>query len=317
MDISTTDPAREARLARERELAKQKRDRQRQNPLAYSTGLAILSAVGRYHYLSIEQVMRLHEWKSEPNVSTWLKHLTAGGYLSNENFVPVGSFRPPLYWSLRQRGRLALEDQGFPVRQRIHHDPKRKSWWLEHVRDLNDFLIQFELLMRVEQDTLITSFFHDLELQRRAVKLTFPDGSEHRFVPDAFIALRRNGMDDELCFCLEMDRGTERDAGRPWKEKIRAYVAFAKGPYQALFGRDRLTVLIAVRSHHQPDERRLADLLRWTEEELLALGLKSWGKMFFFTTLHADEVDPKTFFGADAWIRPFEKTRAPLLEGVA
>lgn len=310
------DPGREEYLARQREIARSKHERQRKNPLSYQTGISLLKAFARYHYLTVAQVERLTGYQTKNYVQTWLKNLSVAGYLYDKNFIAESSMGRPLgVWSLTNKGSEALRRMDYPALVRVPYKLRRDSDWLKHVRDLNDVLMQFERLEAVVPDWRVIGYQHDLELQRTAVQLTLPDGQKRYFVPDGWVALEHDGI--EYCYCVEMDRGTERGAGKPWKQKIRSYVAFIQGPYKELIDHEALTgILIAVKSHNESDHNRMENLRRWTREELKALGKEHWAHLFKFTTQYADETDPRIYFGSPVWIDANGTRKEPLLADV-
>ena len=107
-----------------------------------------------------------------------------------------------------------------------------------------------------------------------------------------------------------------------WNRRI-AYVACASGsptPYRQAFGFDAPNVLTVVQPKEgeqvKSADGRIRDLIKWTEDELIALGKRSWAPLFRFTTIAPETADPQIFFGAAVWETPFSRTKTPLWEGV-
>ena len=277
-----------------------------------STKMKILNLLGRYHYLTAEQLARLMQVKSKRRLYTVCQELIKAGYVKNDNFIALRSTgRPILFWSVTQKGRNVVNAESDVFTTRIGHD-FRSSITLKHLMDLNDFLINFELLAKENPEIDLLDFQHDLELQRFPYRLLLPDGREVSFVPDGFVAL---ALGDQVgAFCAELDRGTEQE--KQWRDKIRCYVTFYLTGYEKAFGYKQMIVPIGIKSSQHKNDVRLAQLLRWTEKELTDLGKPSWGSVFRFTTQDAAETAPREFFGAPIWQQPFGSGKHPLLEGV-
>lgn len=273
----------------------------------------MLSAIGRYHYISVAQLMRLLDIKSKSFVQMWLADLVAGGYAKNENWLqdnPTGS--PAHYWSITQKGRNALQIEGRPYAKKVSHRDHRSVLFLKHVRDLNDLLINCELLPKKHPGVELTGFRHDLDLQRFPTRFPLTDGRIVSFVPDGWVAFGIGEI--ESCLCVEMDRGHEDE--KQWREKIRCYVSFAQKPYQEAFNKEALIVAVVAKVEEGILANRVANLIRWTEIELRELGKPNWGTLFRFTSVNPAETDARIFFGAPHWQQPFETAKKPLLEGV-
>ncbi len=288
------------------------------DPLLSQSGLAIVLAIGRYHFLSFLQLKRLLGWSSESYLYTWLDKLVLAGYVRKDNWIadkPTG--RPTLFWSISEKGRLALHLEAVNYPNRISHT-HRSALTLKHLRDLNDLLILFDLLVKFDPSFELLNFRHDQELQRFPFRLDLPDGRKVSFVPDGFIALRQRVGEREriLGICPELDRGTEEEA--KWREKIRCYVAFYRsGAYQEAFGVEPILVPVVVKLERGHPEIRMANLIRWTEKELTDQRAATWGKSFRFTILDAGSTPPSEFLGGLHWRQPFTTEPSPLLEGVA
>lgn len=299
------------------------KQRQLLDPLGYKAGREILAAIGRYGYLTHAQITRLlYAPTSGTMVNEWLQTLKGANLVHDENWLrrnPTG--KNPRVWTFTEKARRLLTDQGLIDLPSIHHRRIISPWVLDHTIAVNDALLTLELLTRRSSGAVeLLGLMSDELLHKHPVVVTLANGKTANVIPDGWIAYGFPQAKES--FCLEVDRGTER-AAEKWRSKIRAYVACAMGtpsPYKTAFGFDAPNVITVVRPKEgeqvKSAEGRIADLKKWTEDELLALGKKSWALLFRFTTQPPEETDPRFFVGANLWETPFSPTKAPLLEGV-
>jgi hypothetical protein len=184
---------------------------------------------------------------------------------------------------------------------------------------VNEFLIGAELLCRRHPQLKLARLLHDQTLKRQPVYV--PDGSGKRraVVPDGFLDFEDHANQRRRPLCLELDRGTERQ--RDFREKIRALVAFGRGPYQQAFGRQSLTICLVA----SPGRDRLLKLVEWTRQELS--DLKAGDETADLFRLAAFPLDwhipeaqrptPAELFLAKRWYTPFDPTPVPLFSGIA
>lgn len=302
---------RERKRQQERELAKPLMD-----PLATKPGREILSSFARYHYLTGRQVTRLlYSPGSRKFALHNLKLLTDAGYLQMANYLiknpPTQS--PERVWSLTSLGRRALEGLGIRPTHRIHLDPRRMQWFMDHTEAINDCLIAVERYSRETEGVELSALAHEQDLQRRAVKVTLPDGNKTNVTMDGFAVLRIPAERVEVPIGLEVDRGTE-DRLDKWLPKINALMAMMAGPYQEAFGYSSLTIAVYVRSIKKPTVYRVNDLLKWTEDELTKQRRRSWGSFFLFSGIDPRECTPEQWVTTPHWVSPFDRTPRPLLE---
>jgi hypothetical protein len=111
----------------------------------------------------------------------------------------------------------------------------------------------------------------------------------------------------QTCLAFEVDRGTvER---KPIQRKIRAFLDYANGPYQEAFGTQSLTVVFITTA----GERRLRELLTWSEAALGAGSDQNRADLFRFTASDASAVAPADLFFGPRFLRPFDPQRLSLL----
>jgi hypothetical protein len=241
----------------------------------------ILAALARYRYLSQRQVKRrLFSGGSRSYPSERLRPLVAAGYVAEKRPPrPTRAGSTETVYFLAGKGRSHVERLGIelPERFRPSEEETRTYEHYAHALAIIDVFITADLLTQRDDRFAVETMLPDRVLRHRPMVVTcesteFLTGEIHtkqtKLIPDAFLLLRFAGETAQRTFpiLLELDRGTE--GPRPWREKIRSYLAALEGPYQQRFGQESLTVAIVTPA----GERRLGQLLGWLEAELLAGG---------------------------------------------
>jgi hypothetical protein len=106
---------------------------------------------------------------------------------------------------------------------------------------------------------------------------------------------------------VELDRATEDQ--KAWREKVAAYVVWARGPYKEAFETDNLTVAVVC-----PDERRREVLMDWTMRELKARDMEEYKVLFLFTATSPVHAAAQRFFFSKIWREAGSPTPIRLLE---
>jgi hypothetical protein len=275
------------------------------------TDLSILKCLLKYHYLSSRQLCRLlYSPGSLTYIQAKLKRLVDAGFCLRiwvPKREPHGS--APAVYALARQGINQLKHEGFEVARRFHASEKRalSYLFLNHVLELNDFLISAELLCRWQPEFTMASFAHDLDLKRRPVYVVGDDGRNTVVVPDALLDIRIQQA-FQVCLAIELDRGTEEK--EPWRRKVRHLLRYANGPYQDAFGTRSITFAIVTTA----GEKRLLELLAWTKAELELQKETSRGDLFVFTYVPPGPMDPDTMFLRPCWYQPFSESPLALLE---
>ena len=273
--------------------------------------VTILAALTRYHYLSANQVLRLHYSKgSLTYVQSRLKRLSDLGY-AQRLFLP----RPeahgsaPSVFRLTRKGINHLQEPGVEVVVRYRpSDHNRHSYlFLDHTLALNDFLIASELLVRASETISMAAMRHERELRQKPLYVEL-EAKRTAVIPDAWLDFRANGL--QACLWVELDMGTEEQ--KRWRKKVAALTCLASGPYEKAFNTTSMTVAVVSRA----GEKRTRDLIRWTEAELESLGEKAQAGLFRVGTSLGSE-DPESLFLEPRWYQPFSPHASPLLEGLA
>jgi hypothetical protein len=272
----------------------------------------ILRDLSRYHYLTAQQVQRLHYASgSITYVQSMLKRLAEEEYCQRVWLPRASQFgSAPSVYRLARKGLNLLREQGLEVERR--HRPSEhvahSYLFLNHTLAVNDFLISAELVVGNLPGYGIARVVHEQELKRRPFYVEL-DGGRQAVIPDAWLDFRVRGT-YQACLALELDMGTESQ--KRWRRKVRALLAFANGPYQEAFATRSLTVAVVATS----GERRLADLLGWTEEELRAAGEEQNASLFLFVACSPADVLPSDLFFGRCWYEPYGQQPLALFEGV-
>lgn len=291
------------------------------NPLSSATPAtprpaddAILRVAFRYYYVSSRQVCRLlYSPGSLTYVQAKLKHLAAVGLLQRLWLPrPAAHGSAPSVFTLARKGLNYLASAGMDIDRRRYRPSEQREHsylFLSHTLAVNDVLISAELLGWAQPDYEIARLLHERDLKRRPVQILEPDGDSIVVVPDGWLDIRVRGA-YQVCLALELDRGTEEQ--RVWRRKVRGLVAYANGPYQEAFGTQSLTVMVVATS----GDRRLLQLIRWTEQELVAINEKAQGDLFVFTSASTEGSDMADLFFSPRWHQPFGERPIALLDAV-
>jgi len=293
---------------------------------------AILNALWDFHYLTADQLCRLLYSPGSLNYAReQLKRLYDAQFLDRV-FGPraqaAGS--TPWVYLLGKRGLRYFKDRDTgatrryrPSEERQHSDP-----FLFHTLSINEVLIMARRLAATVDAIDLVGMRHDLDLKHTPARVeterSNPTTGERELtavVPDGWmhfrVAVPNQDKPASLPLVLELDRDTK--SVQDFKRKIRGLLAYVRGPYEHIFGVKAATVAFVVDTAGQNAEerkqRRVRDLLRWTEEELTDLHKTTWGSAFVFTALPArDALDPRRLFLHPSARAPFSKEPLSLLD---
>ncbi len=150
------------------------------SPDHYAPGLSdekVLRAIGRYFYLTAEQITRL---LFSPNSHTYtseiLTRLTRERYLERTVMPRESEFgRGKSVWSLMGKGRSFLEGLGISLLPRVSHTAVRSHSHFRHLLAVNDALIACEVFARDEPGVDLAGFVHERTFHRtpERVELVF------------------------------------------------------------------------------------------------------------------------------------------------
>ncbi len=271
---------------------------------------AILNALLRRQYLTSQQVVRLfYSPGSLTYVQSRMKRLVDGKFCQRLFLPrPAAHGSAPSVYTLARKGLAHLGRLGEEVspRYRPSEEALHSYLFLAHTLAVNDFLIACDLLCRQEPHIRLERFLHERDLKRAPDYVTDRDGNRIAVIPDAWIDLR---IDEayRLCLALELDRGTEEQ--RKWRRKVRGLAGWSGSTYQKRFGTNSLTVVVVSTA----GERRIINLLSWTENELETIRRKEAFDLFRFTAANPAQSTPSDLFLSPVWHRPFDPQPGPLL----
>jgi hypothetical protein len=215
---------------------------------------------------------------------------------------PHGS--PRAFYCLDTKGFNHLKSQGLAGgRFKGTEQVKRRWLFLQHTEQSNDLMILAHLLAKNDSRVDVARMKTERELRHQPVYVRV--GQEKvGVVPDGWIDLRAA---DTTCLAFELDRDTvERQA---WGKKIRAYNLATLGNYQEVFQTDRITISIVTTA----GQRRVKELIHWTEDELRQIGDTSLGELMMFSSFDPASLDPISAFCSNLWQQPFKPSYYPLL----
>jgi Replication-relaxation len=278
----------------------------------------LLLAVHKFHYLTLSQLIRyLGYSEHSKGSSNWLggilKSLVAGNFLVAQSLPRVSSYgRNPLIYSLSTKGVHHIEALGLTVQTKLTPAEQERSFlFLEHTQQLNNVLIAACLLEKQIAGITLAECRHERVLKHHPPKVQV-EGRSVAVIPDAWLDFRLSPPfsrgSEQVAICLEVDRATE-DVWK-FRAKIRNYVAFAGGSYQATFGTSALTIAFVATAG---GDRRVQQMKTWTREEISKLNARSFADLFLFTALDEGVVDGPTLFTAPVF-QNLSSPAVPLLE---
>jgi hypothetical protein len=242
--------------------------------------LEVLVALKDYHYLTVDQVMLVTGRPSLRSSQQRLKELADAGFVVKHHRRSSNVLQPlRAAWSLTGKSKSYLEGADMivlPPRQ-------PRPYTLDHALAVNDVLIRAHVLEQKTAGVALLERYHDRELRSwRPMLSVVPDGFMH------FAVTTPTGR-YSFPILLELDMGTMD--GRRWQAKVRRYLQFFTGEFQTVFHTDAGIVAVVVID----TEKRVTDLRRWTERELIRANAKASGDIFYFTQL-TDNVSAEDLF---------------------
>lgn len=277
---------------------------------------AILRALNRYHFLTAQQLCRLrYSEGSLTYVQSLFKTLTDLGYCQRLWLPRTDQHgSSPSVYCLAIKGLNFLRSEGLdvPSRSRRSEQVRRSLYFLDHTLALNDFLIAAELLCCQLPDFELAGMLHERDLKQHPFDVQV-DGAHHSVIPDAWLDLRvqKRFSLARVCLSVELDMGSESQS--KWRRKVRSLLAFACGPYQTVFDTRCITFAVVTTA----GEKRLADLLKWTEAELQLAGEAQNASLFLFAACRPAKVPPDDLFFRPCWYQPLSTNALALFDGAA
>src|SRR2546423_5010199 len=165
----------------------------------------ILQLVRDFHFLTVEQVMKLRGVSSKPKVQTKLKSLYEAKYLDRRSLPHVGVGNTEYIYALSTKGMNLLKDMGFSGFSRFRPDEFRRFAFphLDHALAVNDFLIAARLLPVSVPSITHAEMRHDLDLKKTPVRVTverrlpYGDRTDEKItvIPDGWLDFRMEVAD--------------------------------------------------------------------------------------------------------------------------
>ncbi len=190
------------------------------------------------------------------------------------------------------------------LKPRNHH--YRSQLFMRHTLEANELLVLARKLTQASPGFHLARVFTEYQLKRIPIYVA-SNSHKQAVIADAFIDLR---TPEQHCVAFELDRDTAfRD---PICAKVEGWLEAERGPYQDWAGADRLTVAFVVT---QGGERRVTQLLNWTENVLRETGRQLSADLFRFAAFDPATANPEQVFFRPIWKRPFEQQLVPLIQG--
>jgi Replication-relaxation len=291
----------------------------------------ILRSIYDFHFVTTQQLVRLHYSKSSHNyVRERLKGLVEAEYLMTFP-APRTSLagKSALVYQLTVKAIRYLQQAGYDANDRRLRPSERPigDQFTLHTLAINDVLIAARLLDQAEDDISTAAMRHERDLKRTAsahIPTGKDDPSDEKtyVIPDAWVEFRlgkAGGKRMQRPVWLEIDRSSENI--RSFKRKIRGIVGYYEaGHYERIFGTKHISVAVAVvqtieGSVHGAGSKRIKDVTRWIEEELRELGEPGWNSVFYIGPLEdGNELDAIDFFLSPRWHVPFHDSPISLLD---
>jgi hypothetical protein len=280
----------------------------------------LLVAIGRYAYLTAEQLRRLLYGKSINFVRGHLTQLFHSGYLERTalHHGGFGGSALPVY-TLTAKGDTYLRSAGIPPRGRSRPSERanRSQFTLPHTLQANDLVILCHLLCKLDSRFSVSTFEPESDLRKHPVKFEVHVDTglleSFRVIPDAWVHLWQGEEGYPIIF--ELDRSTENI--KDFRAKIRALIYYIStdrpdgtSPYERQFGIAEGTIAF-VSGHADP--KRVSQMLAWTEAELSHLGADALAENFRFAAFVPASADPFQVFVDPIWQAPFNPQPQPLL----
>jgi hypothetical protein len=317
----------------------------------------ILKYVMDYYILTAWQLIALHYSPTSATRAKEKLQLLSGNkkdedgqptserYLHRDGLAKKTAGNPTYVYFLATDGINYLRSNGYPSLTRRFRPSEAGELSYNavlHALNVNDILIAGRNLPKAAADIRLESWMHDFDLQKQPAKVSYERrltdargggiSDEHvKIVPDGMLDFRMRLVNSEKerrrVILTEIDRDTETKIDE-FKKKISAYVQYALpgGAFEEQFGRANKRVAWIVT---KGGERRMNNIRKWCEDELLEQGLEHEFNLFRFTSVEqvtevsktTDEVkkrealaiDPKTFFLSPIWYKPFQEEPDTLL----
>lgn len=296
----------------------------------------ILETLSIYSILTAEQITRmLYSPASHAYAQKHLRTLVKKGYLTQ--ILPPKQTRfgsTPFVYILTSLSRNYLSSIGLGIAPRFRpsEERKRRGGPLLHSLAVNEVLLNAHLLMRENPEIELLDFVTEREFSRDPLRVEVPgDEKTVSLSPDLWLHMRKEKL--HYCICVEVNLTPVEQ--KRWRQKVRTYCSCLPS-YKARFGIEAMQVAVMVASpidfpirrtdgalsgeevrQKQEDERqrnkRLRDLLHWTESELISLNAVDDADLFLLRTLSTDTLNPVELFLQASFRMPGQHDPVPLI----
>jgi hypothetical protein len=246
----------------------------------------ILEAVGRFQYLSNEQLRRFIYGSS---VLKYVQEATSqlvkeGGLqpLYLPTLSPHG--RPRTFYSLTDESYRYLGDRSLPPVPKFKNPQEafRHGLFLLHFETSNDLLILACDLPRRDSRFRVSRFLSEAQIKQRRPIVRPDSWVEFQVLKPATVV-------------FELDRATE--ARVDWERKLKAYAHYIDGPYQHDYQVEHFPTIAVV----TPDHRRLRELKAWSQDALQRLSNPHLANCLYFAAFTPVEITPLQVFASPIW----------------
>lgn len=258
----------------------------------------ILKAVGRFQYLSNDQLRRFVYGSS---VLKYVQDATSKlvkEQLLQPLYLPTLSphGRPRTFYSLTDQSYKLLDDRTLPPPPRFKNklEPFRHGLFLAHFEASSDLLILACDLPRRDKRFSIPRFLTEAQIKKRRPQVRADGWVEFQVLKPATVM-------------FELDRGTEAYAD--WEKKLRAYSRYIHGSYQQDYQVDHYPTIAVVTNSTQ----RLRELLGWTKQ-ILGPTDEVLSNLLYFSAFNPLELTPQQAFLSRFWVTILnDRSPEPLL----
>jgi hypothetical protein len=280
------------------------------------TERAVLYSLYLCKFLIAEQVCRLHFAPSSlTHVQELLKRLTDTGFVMRGRLERETSYGSGKYvYHLATAGYELLDEYGYDVSSRFRPSEVARQFRglaVLHTLELNNLYILTTELPSAVPSVVIRLFLHerfiDSLLRRQHLPVRIQKQNRqyaYTVIPDAWIDLRLRYADRDrplrFPIIVEIDMGTHKR--ERFQDKVQALLVWMQtGVYERQFGTEFGTIAFVTPA----GQKRLLDMVTWTEEVLSQLGAEDQADLFLFTDASTITTLPYEFFFGERWLMPF------------
>ena len=273
------------------------------------TDIEILLAVNRYDCLTIDQVMELFHWTSYRHAAQRLQKLSATFHVLERKKLPSIDLGGATWMHrVSERGKKAIQeyDPSVAVPRFAMGGATRvlgPTWW--HTKYVNDVLICANRWLEETAGIQIARMETEKALFRR--RTAFPKAAptsspSARVIPDGFLEIHDLTKMQRLCFCVEVETGSQEMA--VIGDKVRNLVRFYDEGLEHAFGVDFgvfLFVAMGIKKRRMPPDVHRNTILTTITQTLQELQRPEMAETFSVTAAHPTD---RALFTHPVWYVP-------------